>query len=98
MALSAETVNSIIDCAASDPDFVKDLLQDPESAVDARGIELQPGELDELDGLVRAAETAQREGMVEELQARISHSLVGHGDSVSLLLVENFLKSAASEG
>ena len=96
MALSQDTVHSLIDSAASDPDFLKDLVLDPESAIEARGIELQPGELDQLNTLLTTA-PAPDAGAVEELQARISHSLVGHDELSRLLLMEHFLRSAGGE-
>jgi hypothetical protein len=96
VSLSAETVQVIIDNAASDPDFTHELLVDPGAALDARGIALPESELAELQDLVARANEPTPE-MVEELQARISHSLVGHGEMASVLLIENFLRSAAEE-
>jgi hypothetical protein len=96
VALSQETVQSLIDYAASDPDFLQDLVQDPETAVEARGIALQSGELDQLQGLLDSSHGSEG-GAVEELQARISHSLLGHDDLSRLLLMEHFLRSAGGE-
>jgi hypothetical protein len=96
VALSQETVQSLIDYAASDPDFLKELVQDPETAVYSRGLELQPGELDQLNALLESADGAHT-GAVEELQARISHSLVGHDELSRLLLIEHFLRGAGGE-
>ena len=96
MALSQETVQSLIDCAASDPDFLKDLVLDPETAVESRGIDVDPEQMTQIHTLLgQAAE--QNGGAVEELQARISHSLVGHDELSRLLLIEHFLRSAGSE-
>lgn len=96
MALSQNTVQSLIDCAASDPDFLKDFVLDPESALESRSIELQPGEMEQLDSLLAGASTEDG-GAVETLQARISHSLVGHDELSRLLLIEHFLRSAGKE-
>jgi hypothetical protein len=96
VALSPESVQSLIDFAASDPDFLKELVQDPETAVESRGIDLQPGELDQLNALLESPDGRHGEA-VEELQARISHSLVGHDELSRLLLIEHFLRSAGGE-
>jgi hypothetical protein len=96
VALSPETVQSLIDYAASDPDFLKDLVQDPETAVESRGIDLQTGEIEQLNALLDSAGGSHGEA-VEELQARVSHSLIGHDELSRLLLIEHFLRSAGSE-
>src|SRR5438067_1401334 len=96
VALSQETIQSLIDYAASDPDFLKDLIVDPETAVESRGIDLPSTELEGLRTLLDSA--AEQDGeAVEELQARVSHSLVGHDELSRLLLIEHFLRSAGSE-
>lgn len=96
MELSAETMQCILDAAISDPDFPRDLVQDPESAVETRGIELREGELDALRALIERA-SQPREDQVEELETRMSHSLVGHGQAQAVLLIEHFVRGAARE-
>jgi hypothetical protein len=94
--LSAQTVQCIIDSAVSDPDFPAQFVQDPAGALEIRGVSLEDGELDELRSLIVRA-SAPRADPVEELESRMSHSLVGHGEVEAVLLIEHFVRGAARE-
>ena len=64
------TIQSIIDRAASDPDFLSRLAQDPAAAIQAEGLQVSPQDLKNLLNMPNASDKEA----VEALQARLSHS------------------------
>ena len=64
------TIQTIIDRAASDPDFLKRLAQDPAGTVQAEGLQVSTSELKALFDMPEASD----QEVAEALQARLSHS------------------------
>lgn len=69
MAMSAETMQRIVDQALGDPGFLRRLVQDPESANRDYDLELAA---EDVAALREMAGSSEQE-IVETLQARISH-------------------------
>ena len=76
---TSATIQQIIDRAASDPDFLKRLAQDPVGTMQVEEYDITPDELKAFLGM----EGATDEETAEMLQARLSHS---SGDSDPLAL------------
>lgn len=64
------SIQTIVDRAAGDPDFLKRLAQDPAGTVQAEGYAVSPEELKNLLEMPNASD----QEVVEALQQRLSHS------------------------
>ena len=64
-------LETILDRAASDPDFKSRLTQDPAGTAQAEGLSLSPEELESLQGMGTGTDA------IELLQARVSHGRLG---------------------
>lgn len=67
------TIQTIVDRAAADPDFLKRLAQDPAATMQAEGYQVSPAELKALLDMPNASD----QEAVEALQQRLSHSTGG---------------------
>lgn len=71
MTASNATIQAIVDRAASDPDFLRRLAQDPAGTMQAEHYQISSEELKVLLDMPNASD----EEAVEALQERLSHSV-----------------------
>jgi hypothetical protein len=77
VAISSETVQVIIDRAAADPDFLQNLVEDPEGTLGAAGHHISSEEADSLATALGTGDAHDAGALIETLQARVSHAGLG---------------------
>jgi len=71
--MATTTIQTVIDRAASDPDFLKRLAQNPDGTLQAEGYQISPHEVRDLLDMPNASD----QELAEALQSRLSHSSGG---------------------